>query len=75
MEEERTGKHHVPGMLVRPATDRRKAGEEILKKHGWTMTEFVDACLAVLAENPDGLLKRLAKVRQSRPRGRPRKST
>ena len=70
---ERADAHQTPGMLVRPDPSRRKPAEELLKARGWTMTEFVDACLAVLLENPDGMLRRMSKVRQSRPRGRPKK--
>ena len=72
---ERADAHQTPGMLVRPDPHRRKAGETELRERGWTMNDFVDACLALVAANPDAMLRRLSQFRKPRPRGRPKKTT
>jgi hypothetical protein len=63
------------GIFVRPDPDRRARAEHKLRERGWSMTEFIDACLGLVDANPDRFLRRLSDFRHVRRRGRPRKST
>lgn len=51
------------GVLARPDPELREATRALLAQHGWTMNDFLIACMVVLGENPKGMLERLAKVR------------
>jgi len=67
-------RHKVPGILVRPDPEVTRDGREKLDAAGWTMTEFVSACLVLVGRNPGAMLDRLAEYRPPRRRGRPKKA-
>ncbi len=66
-------RHGNPGVLARPDTKLRDQAREILDARGWTMNEFLIACLVLLTENPDAMLKRLTQFKPERKNGRPKK--
>lgn len=51
------------GVLARPDPELRDATRGILEAHGWTMNDFLIACMVVLGQNPEGMLKRLTEAR------------
>ena len=73
MTDERRDRHLGKRMTVRPPDDVKADAQEILNDHGWTMNDFLTACLALLTKNPKAFLARLADFRPPPRRGRPRK--
>lgn len=67
-------RHENPGVLARPAKTLKEQAKRVLAEQGWTMNEFLIACLAALVRNPQGMLRRLGAHRPPRRRGRPRRS-
>ena len=62
------------GVLGRPDPELRDKAQDILAAHGWTMNDFLVACLVLLTKNPDPMLKRLAGLRpEPKKPGRPKK--
>jgi len=67
-----TSKHLDPPLPVRASRPDQEAAREVLKRHGWGLTQFVVACLRAVARDPDTLLERLAADRpEPKRRGRP----
>lgn len=64
-------RHKNPGVLARPDPATRQAARKVLDAHDWTMSEFIVACLRLVALNPEAMLNRLAKFRPDAKRGRP----
>jgi len=64
-------RHRFPGVLARPDPATRNAAREVLDARGWTLNEFLVACLRLVATNPDAMLRRLADFRPQAQRGRP----
>ena len=67
-------RHANPGVLARPAPETAEAAREELKRAGWTMNDFLVACLVLLTRNPAAMLTRLDEFRPAQRRGRPRKA-
>jgi hypothetical protein len=69
-------RHRDPGVLARPSPELREQSKQVLGDAGWTMSDFLIACLAAVVRNPAGMLASLAKYRlDPKPRGRPRRDT
>jgi len=67
-----TSKHLDPPLPVRASRPDQEAAREVLKRHGWGLTQFVVACLRAVARDPDTLLDTLAGDRpEPKRRGRP----
>ena len=64
-------RHKHPGVLARPDPKTREAIQKALTARGWTLNEFLIACMALGAANPDAMLRRLAQFRPPIRRGRP----
>jgi hypothetical protein len=67
-------RHKLPGVLARPEPKVAAAAREELRKAGWSMNDFLVACLALLTRNPAAMLGRLDEFRPTPRRGRPRKT-
>ena len=67
-------RHENPGVLARPNKQLRDQARDILDARGWTMNEFLIACLVLLTKNPKAMLGRLDEFKPPYKRGRPRKS-
>lgn len=65
--------HKHPKMSVRPPVDVRETAKASLDVHGWTMQEFITACLEIVGRDPDKLLPVIAAARPEIKRGRPPK--
>jgi hypothetical protein len=66
-------RHENPGVLARPSKQLRDQARGILKANGWTMNDFLVACLVLLTRNPTAMLDRLKEFRPPAKKGRPRK--
>jgi hypothetical protein len=68
-------RHRHRGLVTRPPGPIRKAATSTLAEHGWTMQDFVTACLVAVAADPEDFLGQLAEhragVRKSRPASAP----
>jgi hypothetical protein len=64
-------RHKHGGVLARPDPATRQAAREVLDAHGWTMNEFIVACLRLVAANPTAMLRRLVQFRPTTKSGRP----
>jgi hypothetical protein len=67
-------RHENPGVLARPDRRLRDRAKEILDANGWTMNDFLIACLILLTKNPSAMLARLADFKPPRKVGRPPKN-
>lgn len=66
-------RHRDPGVLARPSPELRDQAKEVLDSAGWTMNDFLIACLSALTRNPAEMLRSLSRYRlEAKPRGRPR---
>ncbi|MER7166805.1 hypothetical protein ABT336_12175 [Micromonospora sp. NPDC000207] len=52
-------RHENPGVLARPTTELRDEAKQVLASNGWTMNDFLVACLVLLTRNPGPMLERL----------------
>lgn len=68
-------RHENPGVLARPAKRLRDSARVILEAHGWTMNDFLVACLVLMTKNPAAMLNRLEDFRPPPKKGRPKKRT
>lgn len=69
-------RHERDKTTFRPPPEIKEAAQKILdERPGWTLNDFLTACLALLAKNPDAMLNRLSEFRPPRRVGRPRKKT
>lgn len=66
--------HKVPKSSLRPPAEAKKAGQDALRDTGWTLNDFITACLLMLAKRPKTFLKQLEPFKPPSRRGRPRKS-
>lgn len=67
-------RHERDKTTFRPPPEVKEAAQRVLDdRPDWTLNEFLVACLALLAQNPDAMLRRLETVRPPAKRGRPRK--
>jgi hypothetical protein len=66
-------RHENPGVLARPDLKLRDQAKAVLDANGWTMNDFLIACLVLLTKNPGAMLNRLAEFRPPRKVGRPKK--
>lgn len=64
-------RHRKPGVLTRVDADRRDAAREVLEARGWTMSDFLAACIELVIANPDAMLNRLKQFRPEVRIGRP----
>jgi hypothetical protein len=69
-----TDRHKLPAMLTRPDPELRARLTAKLADRGWTMSDFVIACMELGDRNTDAMLKRLAQFKPSRRMGRPPKT-
>lgn len=61
------------GVAVRTTPDIRDAANTALDHHGWTLAEYLIACLHAVADQPEQLLATLTPYRPPpKTRGRPR---
>ncbi|GAA4439106.1 hypothetical protein [Phytohabitans houttuyneae] len=51
------------GVLARPDPELRKEAQRTLAEHGWTMNQFLIACLALVVGNPAAMLKSLERFK------------
>lgn len=67
-------RHTNPGVLARPDPELRDAAKQVLGERGWTMNDFLVACLVLLTKNPKAILDRLDEFKPPpKPPGRPSK--
>ena len=66
-------RHRDAAILVRPTVQLRDQARAILEANGWTMNDFLIACLVLLTKNPSAMLNRLKEFRPPEKKGRPRK--
>lgn len=64
-------RHRYPIVASRPDPQTRQAITVALKARGWTLNDFLVACMRLGAANPDAMLRRLAQFRPPARRGRP----
>ncbi|MFI1194123.1 hypothetical protein ACH4T9_12810 [Micromonospora sp. NPDC020750] len=67
-------RHRNKPMGIRPDDDLQERTKKTLDTNGWTMTEFVSACMDLVNRNPAAMLTRLAEFKPPRVRGRPPKT-
>lgn len=67
-------RHENPGVLGRPARELRERAQEVLAAYGWSMNDFLVACLGLLTKRPKTFLRELEPFKPPRKRGRPRKA-
>ena len=73
---DRRDRHEREKTTFRPPPEIKEAAQKILdERDDWTLNDFLTACLALLARNPEAMLNRLAAFRPPRRRGRPKKET
>ena len=60
------------GVFARLTPELRGSAQSILEANGWTMNDFLLACLMLLARNPQPFLARLDQVLPGRSRSRPK---
>jgi|GEM_PF-4160000 len=65
--------HKHPKMSVRPPIEVREAAKAALDARGWTMQEFVTACLEIVGRDPGKLFPVIAAAKPEIKRGRPPK--
>jgi hypothetical protein len=67
--------HRHPALTVRPPRAVQDAAKQALTERGWTMQDFMTACLAAVGAEPEATLERIAghRVAPNR-RGRPAKT-
>lgn len=51
------------GVLARPEPELREQAQRVLAEHGWTMNQFLIACLALVVGNPTAMLKSLERFK------------
>lgn len=68
-------RHRDPGVLARPSAELREEAKKVLAAEGWSMNDFLVACLVLLTRNPKAMLARLAEFRPTPRRGRPKKDS
>lgn len=74
MEESRDCHRH-PGLTVRPPRKVRETAKKVLDERGWTMQDFMTACLAAVGREPEAMLAKVAEHRVApNRRGRPPKA-
>lgn len=67
-------RHERDKTTFRPPPEIKDAAQRILdERPDWSLNDFLSACLALLAKNPDAMLNRLSGFRPTRRVGRPRK--
>ncbi|MFG2046078.1 hypothetical protein ACGFIW_01440 [Micromonospora sp. NPDC048935] len=66
-------RHRNKAMGIRPGDELQERTKKTLDANGWTMTEFVSACMELVNQNPAAMLKRLAAFKPTTARGRPPK--
>lgn len=66
-------RHKNPGVLGRPTPELREQAQAALEVHGWSMNDFLVACLGLLAKDPRAILALLEPFKPPRKRGRPPK--
>jgi len=72
-EKKNPDRHENPGVLARPTPDIRDTAKRELSARGWTMNDFLVACLVLLSKNPQAMLDRLQEFRPPAKKGRPPK--
>lgn len=48
--------HRHPGLTVRPPKMVQNSAKKILAEHGWTMQDFITACLTAVNHDPEAVL-------------------
>ncbi len=66
--------HREPKAALRPPAEARKAAKAALEGKGWTLNQFVTACMLMLAKRPAMFLRELEPFKPEIKRGRPSKS-
>lgn len=51
------------GVLARPDPELREEAQRMLAAHGWTMNQFLIACLALVTKNPKAMLGSLERFK------------
>lgn len=68
-------RHRDPTVTVRPTADAKADAEEVLGRHGWTMQEYLLACIGELLTKPATRVRAVERWRpEKKPIGRPRKT-
>lgn len=65
--------HKQPTSTLRLQPEVKQVAKQALVDTDWTLTDFVTACMLLLAKRPKTLLKELEPFKPPRKRGRPRK--
>lgn len=66
--------HRTKRATLRPPDDVKAEAQAVLAANGWTMNEFLVACLVLVAKDSAAMLKRLGEFRPTTKPGRPRKA-
>lgn len=74
MTDEQRDRHLGKRTTVRPSAETKTNALRVLKAHGWTLNDFVEACLLLVAGNPKDMLRSLERFRPPPKLGRPPKT-
>lgn len=64
-------RHKHPAVVARVDPELKATAQRVFEDRGWTVSDFLAACLRLGVANPDAMLLRLARFRQPARRGRP----
>lgn len=64
-------RHRYPVVVTRVEPELKAAAQRTFEDRGWTVSDFLAACLKLGVSNPDAMLRRLAQFRPPQRRGRP----
>lgn len=67
----RRDRHLGKRTTVRPPTEVKRAALRVLHDNGWTLNDYVQACLVQVADNPEDTLRSLEPIRPQPKMGRP----
>ncbi|MER7331793.1 MULTISPECIES: hypothetical protein [unclassified Micromonospora] len=70
MNGDKKDRHLGKRTTVRPSTDVKLAALRVLRANGWTLNDFVQAVLALVADNPAETLRNVEGFRPPRRSGR-----
>lgn len=74
MTEDRRDRHLGKRTTVRPPTEVKVAALGVLRDNGWSLNDFVQACLVLVTKNPKDMLPSLERFRPPPKKGRPKKT-
>lgn len=63
--------HKQPSSTLRPPLEAKDGAKRALEDTGWSLNDFVTACMLMLAKRPKTFLRELEPFKPPRKRGRP----